>query len=543
MPTESPDIIVIGAGHNGLVAACYLAKAGLDVLVLEANAGIGGCSTTDAYIKEAPQHRISPCAVDITFWNASTIVDDLDLPRYGYRTIALDPPYATAAPDGSSIAFWRDPKNTAEDIARFSKKDASAYLDLLDMLKTGVDVMIPFMASDPARPSAELMATVAGSVLRHPIHMAVLAPLALGTAVDAIESRFEDPRMRGAMLGFGALGAPVNLEGSGMNVFLPAVAGHTGITRMAGGTQVLVDSLAACLKDNGGRIRTGARVGEIRVADGRALGVSLADGEEIDARAVVAACDVVQTLRDLTPQSALPDKIKRRVAHMPTESGGASFLTVHMALSAQVDVSRLEKQRNDDVSLRTAALLLGSFEEMVAATEAAEAGRLPEGRMPVYAALPTGADPSLAPEGQEVAYLWTGWAPRNPPGGWDALAAEAGQKIIDTAADYYGGIKEKEIGRWVEPWPDLQKRVNLTDGNPYHVDFLASREGPFRPAFGLGRYTTPVEGLYLSGAGTHPGPSVSGLPGQHTARRVLTTLKAEDGGAPQEKGDSRITIN
>ena len=155
--------------------------------------------------------------------------------------------------------------------------------------------------------------------------------------------------------------------------------------------------------------------------------------------------------------------------------------------------------------------------------DAATSGRLPD-PMPFDAVLPTGPDPSRGPMARTRLYLWVGWAPRNPPEGWGALAERAGQAMVDAASVYIDGIDELEIGRWVESWPVLEERTRVPDGNPYYVDLLFSRNGPLRPARGLGGYTTPVEGLLITGGGTHPGPSVSGIPGQIAARKLLSVM-------------------
>ena len=143
---------------------------------------------------------------------------------------------------------------------------------------------------------------------------------------------------------------------------------------------------------------------------------------------------------------------------------------------------------------------------------------------PFAAVVPTGPDPSQAPQGQDTVYLWAGWAPRNPPEGWDALAERAGQAMIDAASIYLEGIKDVEIGRWVETWPELEQRTHVPNGNPYYVDLIFARNGHLRPARGLGGYTTPIQGLLISGGGTHPGPSVSGIPGQIVARKLLRVI-------------------
>lgn len=536
----APDVLVIGAGHNGLVAACYLAKAGLDVTVLEANDWIGGCTSTSALIPEAPEHMVGPCAQDFCLIRLSTIVEDLDLKRYGYAEIEVDPAYVIPGENGETLAFWRDPVRTAQEIKRYSKRDARAYLDFLQMLEAGMQAGIPYLLNDPTRPTAETLRAALRSV-RHPVHLANLAKMVTGSAADAIDARFTHPLVRGGLLSLAAVGAPVTHKGSGLNAMFPAVIRHAGVSRPIGGAQILPDALAACLKAHGGSIRTGAEVTGVLTAGGRVTGVRLTSGEELPARAVLSAMDPARTLRDFLPSGALPDKVAARVAQIPSDNGGTAYLTAHLAFSGQLDYSRLQAGRDDAIDLRSTALLTGSFEDMIAAIEASAAGRLPA-RTPVAMVLPTGPDPSQAPAGQDVIYLWSGWAPRNPPEGWDALAPQAGQALVDAAARYVDGF-DLEIGRFVEPWTVLQERTHVPNGNPYYVDLLLSRNGPLRPALGLGGYTTPIDGLFLTGGGTHPGPSVSGLPGQIAARKLLATMPDLRGPAPRAAAAERaVTV-
>jgi phytoene dehydrogenase-like protein len=532
-PPGGLDAIVVGAGHNGLVAACYLAKAGLDVLVLEANDWIGGCTSSSALIAEAPEHTVSPCAQDFCLIRLSSVVRDLELRRYGYREVLVDPAYVAPLPDGSTLAFWRDPVVTAEEIKRFDKRDARAYLRFLEMQEAGMEAGIPYILSDPTRPPAEAIRAAIKNGVRHPRQMAELAQMVMGSAAEAIDARFHHPLLRGGLLSLAAVGAPVTHKGSGINAMFPSIVRHAGVARPVGGAQILPDSLVRCLEDHGGRVRTEAEVASIVLSGDRATGVRLAGGEEISARVVISAMDPRKTLHELVSTGRLPDRVARRVQEIPSENGGAAYLTVHIAFSGQLDYSRMERLRDDDLSLRNTALLCGSFEEMVAAVDACTTGRMPD-PMPFAAVLPTGPDPSQAPAGQDVIYLWAGWAPRRPPGGWTPeYGAAAGQAMVDQAARYIDGFSDLEIGRFVEPWPVLQERTRVPNGNPYYVDLLFQRNGPLRPALGLGGYTTPVEGLFLSGGGTHPGPSVSGAPGQIAAAKVLGTVKEFRGRTPR----------
>ncbi|HWF56084.1 MAG TPA: NAD(P)/FAD-dependent oxidoreductase [Solirubrobacteraceae bacterium] len=517
------DVIVIGAGHNGLVAACYLARAGLDVEVLEANDWIGGCTSSAPLVPGAPEHLINPCAQDFCLIRLSSVVRDLELRRHGYREVLVDPAYVAPLPDGSTLAFWRDPVSTAAELARYDRRDARAYLRFLEMQETGMAAAIPYILADPTRPPLESIRAAIGAGVRHPRYMAELARMVVGSAAEAIDARFRHPIVRGGLLSLAAVGAPVTHKGSGINAMFPAIVRHAGVSRPVGGTQTLPDALRADLAEHGGRVRTGAEVTSVLLGGDRAAGVRIASGEELRAPIVISAMDPRRTLAEMVPSGRLPDRLAARVAEIPSENGGAAYLTVHMALSGELDYSRMERLRDDDISLRRTALLCGSFEEMVAAVEDCTSGRMPA-PMPFAAVLPTGPDPSQAPPGQDTLYLWAGWAPRTPSGGWDAGFTEcAGQAMVDQAARYIDGVRELEIGRFVEPWPLLEQRTRVPNGNPYYVDLLMARQGPLRPALGLGGYTTPIPGLFLTGGGTHPGPSVSGVPGQLTARKVLAT--------------------
>jgi len=213
------DVIVVGAGHNGLVAACYLAKAGLDVLVVEAAGRVGGATTTAALIPEAPQHLINPCAVDIVLLKASTVVADLELRRFGYREVGVDPAYVGLDPDGASLAFWRDPRRTADEIRRFDRRDAEAYLEFARTLDAAVDVMLPMLLTHPTRPAPSSLARAAVRGLRHPRRLAEVARWFTASAPQVIEEWFRHPMVQGPMAVMtGVAGPPITLDGMAANL-------------------------------------------------------------------------------------------------------------------------------------------------------------------------------------------------------------------------------------------------------------------------------------------------------------------------------------
>lgn len=511
------DVIVIGAGHNGLVAACYLAKEGLDVTVVEASPRIGGCTTTAAMIPGAPEHLCNQGAVDIVLFRGSTVAEDLQLARYGYREVPTDPAHVYLSPDGESIAVWvGDPARTAEEIRRFSVRDARTYLDVARLL----DRAVPFFFMNPVSPDPKVVL----GALAHPRQMAKLGSLLRKTAAEVILELFEHPMTRALMVGPASLIGPVTMRGSGFNAMFVFFQQRFGASRVEGGTQGLPDSLARCLEAHGGTIRTASPVKRLLLSGGRVTGVELQDGGELQARAVLASCDPRQTLTELLPHGTLPRRLEARAQQIPTENMRMAFMKVDVAVAGKLEASGHAARRGDDINITGATLMGGSFEDVVAAVEASCAGRIPD-PMPFYAVIPSAVDPTQAPAGQDCLYIWVGWMPMNPPTGWDALRDLAGQAVVASAGRYLTNLEELEVARSVETWQDISARTRMPWSNANHVDLTFDRSGPFRPARGLAGYEVRrVPGLFLTGAGTHPGPAVTGVPGQLAARTLARRL-------------------
>jgi phytoene dehydrogenase-like protein len=526
----SAEVIVIGAGHNGLVAACYLARAGRDVLVIEANPEIGGCTTTAPYIAAAPEHLISPCAADFAFIRASTVIEDLDLRSYGYREQEIDPPYVALHPDGSSLAMWRDPASTAREIRRFSPRDADAYERYAHTLDIAMEIVLPLFVNHPVRPARNAVISALRTAGRHPREMAWLARMIAMPAADAIERSFTHPLVRDLLCGCFAFVTPITQRGSGIDFMFPGFVHRLGIGRPIGGTGMLPAALARCLAAHSGRIRTAAPVRQLTVRNGTVTGVELQNGERIAAPVVLASCDPTTTLTRLLPASALPQRLARRARRIPTDNSGVAHFKVDMALSGRLSLSRHQALRSDDVDLRLPSIVTGGLPAMRRALTQSQAGQLPD-VLPTTSLIPSAMDPSQAPDGHDTLYAWSGWMPGHPPEGWDALAPRAAEATIDALSHYYDNIRELEIGRLVESPLDIARRTHVTGGQVWHVDLTLGRMGPLRPALGFGGYRTPIPGLYLTGGGTHPGPGVSGIPGQLAAQTILhATLEGRAAG-------------
>lgn len=517
------DVVVIGAGHNGLVAANYLVDAGRDVVVLEAAEKIGGMTGSDALIPEAPGHMVNTCAADLLFWQKSPVAAELRLAEHGLRTIPVDPSYVYLHPDGASIAVWQDPRKTADEIRRFSAHDADAYLEYCRFLEALSEIAVPFMMMNPVWPGLAGLRTLAGGALRQRRELRNFVSFLLASGEESIEQRFEHPVTKALLYCLCAGANPIEAAGTSVTHLFLAMVRQGGATRPIGGMQAIPDALATRLRSIGGQVHTSTTVREILITDGRAAGVRLADGREIRAReAVLATCDPRTLLGRLLPSGTLSPELENRARHIPSSSAGAGAMKSDLALSGRLALAKHEKWRGDGLDLRLPAGLIGTPEGIRRGYRKAAAGLVPEpDEIGIWSVLLNAVDPSQAPEGQDSLYVFATNLPIEPAGGWDANEKQAADNIVSQVASCYDGIAELEIGRWVETPALAATRTGATNGTAMHVDHPLMSQGPLRPALGLGGISMPVDGLYLGGAGAHPGGGVTGLPGRLSAHTVL----------------------
>lgn len=521
--TSNADVIVVGAGHNGLVAAGYLAGAGLDVLVVEAADKVGGMMATTAVLPELPDYRFNEGAMDNSLFRATTIAKDLELAKFGYREVEVDPPYVYLDDQDASLCVWRDARKTADELRHFSPQDARTYLDVSGDLRRVMDVIVPYMLSHPTRPDLPKILAGALKMLRKPGRIAPLVRMMTGSQAEAIEENFSHPMIRGPLAALPCF-VQIKDDTTGWALIYFGLIQKLGVSRIVGGTGALTDALAASFTAQRGRIRTGATVEELLVNNGRVTGVRLAGGEELTARAVITTCNPQKTLMDLLPDDVLSRRETVRAKHIPISGARASSFKINVALDGLSGLSRYEARRGDGVDLRKPALCWNTYEEHVEAWEACRRGELPR-TMAGVTILPTGADPTQAPAGKDTLWWWTGISAAHPKEPWTALGEQVTDDVMKGITAHLDDIESLEIGRQVLTPDDIAVRFNAPDGNVYHVDSSITRFGPLRPALGFGRYRTSVPGLFISGAGTHPSAGICGVPGQLAARVVLRELK------------------
>jgi phytoene dehydrogenase-like protein len=521
---DGAEVIIVGAGHNGLTAGCYLARAGLDVLVVERSPKIGGMTSTNPLLPDkAPDHVFNEGAIHATgIWKAAGIADDLELARYGLRPLPVDPVHVQLGPEGDSIGVFSNVEQTIEDIRRVSPHDARAWAEMSEMLDAIMDIALPYMRSQPMRPlSLELLKGI-GRLVGRPRLIEPMLRLGVAPHAEYLDETFEHPLTKGVLSAMAAF-LRMTLDATAWPLIYLGLIQKTRWSAMfVGGTGAVPASLGRCLQAHGGRIRCDAPVEEFIMRGNRVAGVRLVGGEELYASdAVLTSCNPKVTLTRLLPAGYLEPHMEKRAEGIPTALAKAASLKINIALSGRTGMKRHEAWRGDGLDLRHPLLGWHTLEQHVAGWEAVTRDEWPDPVPIGCVTIPTATDPTQAPEGCDTFWLWSGVIPVFPREPWAEVKERVAKQVLDDCADYYDDLYELEIDRSVLGSPELEERFNSPHGNVYHVDPLLFRFGPLRPAMGFGAYRTPIPGLYLSGAGTHPTGGLCGLPGKLAAEALL----------------------
>jgi phytoene dehydrogenase-like protein len=523
------DVIVAGAGHNGLVAACYLAKSGLKVLVVEAHATPGGMTSTNPMAPEAPEHIINEASIHASLFRISPIDTELELTsKYGLRQRIIDPCHVQLAANGdASIAMWRDANKTAEEIRFFSHKDADAWLQLSATIDAALKMGLPMALTSPVKPDLGALMRVLGRALPRLHKLGAIVELVTNSHAGVLEELFESDIVRACLL----TGLPFmdfKTDTSAFCMIYLAALQSTGISMFEGGTGAFPAALIRCLEAHGGRVRTSACVDQMLIENGAVVGVVLEGGEEIRApKGVLTAFSPKSVLNHKIPPGLLDTKMQVRARRIPTTDRGIADYKLNIALKGKISARRHQKWRDNKgwgVDMRLPTLQWATYQDGIKAYDDCIRGEVPD----VIAGLSqitTGFDEKMAPPGHDTFWFWSGLIPVNPKIGWDKAREEITRKVIRSSAEIYEGIEELEIARRPLAPPDIAKRFHAIDGSVYHVEPYITRFGPGRPAPGLADYKTPIPGLFLSGSGTHPSAGICGIPGRNAAKKMIKTVK------------------
>jgi phytoene dehydrogenase-like protein len=521
--SEECDVLIVGAGHNGLVAGCELARAGRRVTIVERSPKVGGMTSSGYMIPSAPKHMVTPCAVELIFLRFTGLIEKYELAKYGFRTVDPDPSYAYLHPDGSSIAVFRDPRRTAEDMGRLCAADGKAYLEFAKLLQALCDIGQPMMEKDPGHVEPGKLLRIIRAGIRHRRLRSELENLAAGTADQIACEWFEHPASVALLTNIAAVAGPIDEDGNAVAYMVFGMLHRVGVGKPIGSMQSLADALAAAYAHFGGSLLLNAPVVEILIEEGRARGVRLADGRVIRAKVVIATSDPKTTFNLATP-GTIERRLRVRMDHVPVGRPNVLPFLANIAMSKPLRLKKHQDLRCDGADLNKACGLIGTPDEVRQSFTLARSGEMPQ-RMAVSVTPLSNSDPTQAPEGQSVAYIYLPAAPVVARDGWSALKPRLMQALIAHISEFYDGF-DAEIGRFVEAPPDRAERLNVTSGCVTHVDFSALRAGDKRPAYGFGGPKPVVPGLFMGGAGVHPGGGVTGLPGRITAARVLGYLKS-----------------
>lgn len=509
--------IVIGAGHNGLVAACTLAGAGHEVTVLERRDVVGGACITEELI---PGFRVSSAAYSLGLFRPE-IAAALSLADHGLEVYAKVPRMFVPLRDGRHFFMHPSESQSQDEIAKISRADAdalprwNAFWELVAKLVRPMILQPP-----PSLVSLEMMLARAGQSELYRMAIA-------GSAADLVSSFFESDEVRGAFVGQGIIGtfAPPTAEGTAWVMTYHAFGGElvdsTGTwAYVRGGMGGLTAALASCARSRGVRIVTGASVDEIVVSDGRALGVRCGS-ELIEADVVLSNADPKRTYLGMVTPGALPEPFAARVGNFDTRG---SVIKVNMALSELPDFASCGAPGTTPGPQHAGTIEISpSIDSLTEAFNDADAGR-PSTTPFMEVFIQSVTDDSLAPPGMHVASCFAQWAPQVDGAEWEAMREDAGDAVVRTLAAYAPNIPDAIIHREVLGPPDLEARFGLTGGNIFHGEILAQQS--FGSRF---EARSPIPGLYLCGSGAHPGGAVTGAPGWNAAQIAIADL----GGMPR----------
>lgn len=520
------DAIIIGAGHNGLVTAAYLAKAGHKVLVLERREIVGGCCITE---EVWPGFKVSSAAY-VNSLLRPEIIKELELKKYGFEMLPRSPSSFTPFPDGRYLMMGPDKEMTRKEIAKFSHKDADNYPKYEDMLTRVADFLEPMLTQTPPDPFSNRI----GDVWKLGKMGWGFRGLGRDVATDAVEIMtgaarpildrwFESDELKATIATdavIGAFAAP-SQPGTAYVLFHHVMGECNGVRGVwgyvRGGMGTISTSIAKAAQAKGAEIKLNAEVGRIIVKGGAAVGVALKDGTEFRAPRVISGADANVTFVKLMDPADLPADFLERVKRIDYSS---ATVKINVALSEPPQFTALPGSGVGPQHHGTMHVC-PSMDYIEHAYDDAKYGK-PAANPMLECTMATALDDTLAPPGKHILSMFVQYAPYHLKGTtWDAERDRFADRCFDVLNEYAPNFKRSVIGRQVFAPPDMEKAWGITGGNIMQGSMSLSSMSSFRPVAGYANYRTPVRGLYMCGAATHPGGGVMGACGLNAAREIL----------------------
>jgi phytoene dehydrogenase-like protein len=523
---KSWDAVIIGGGHNGLVTAAYLARAGKNVLVLERRHLLGGASVTEELW---PGYKVSAAAYLCSLMQ-ERIIRELELPKHGYQVYAKDPAFFTPFPDGTHLTMWQDQRRTCEEIAKFSRRDAQAYPKYEEFVERLAQFAEKMLLTTPPNFARTNWGDLAGlgklglDLVKMPDDERVgHVKIFTQSVAEFLEPWFESEQIKVTLATDGVIGTNGGPRSPGtayvlLHHVMGTVDGHRGLWGFVrGGMGAVSEAIASAARAAGATIRTNATIDHVLLKDGRAIGVVLASGEEIQARIVISNADPKRTFLGLVGEKHLEPEFATSVRQIAMK--GCS-MKINLALSGLPNFRALPGNTLMPHH-KTTMHICPSLEYVEHAWDDAKYGR-PSARPLLEMTIPTTYDDSLAPAGKHVMGIFLQYTPYDlREGDWKSVKENYADLVMDTIEEYAPGFKSLVLHRQVLSPLDLEEIYGLTGGNIFHGEMNLAQLFFMRPVPGWARYRTPVKGLYLCGSGTHPGGGVMGAPGYNAAREIL----------------------
>ena len=524
------DIVIIGAGHNGLTAAWYLARAGHRLRIMEARSRVGGCAVTE----EIDPANAPGCRVSTASYMASMlrpeVVRDMGLVRHGLKVVPADPGLQIALPGGRVLPWWGDEERTRRELRHYSRHDAEVFFRLDRDLKALARFIQPFFLEPPPDTEATGLAGIlemlrVGRRFRglNGRQLSELVTFLTGSLEQFLDRYFESEEVKRLVLAnnlYGNHGGPRD-PGSAMGLLFHLLSGGEDEKQgfaghVIGGMGAITQAMAAACAEQGVEIRTGTEVERIDADAGRVVGVTLADGTSLEADIVVSNADPKRTFLGLVPEDALDPDFRRQVDAIHMDGPAAK---VNLVLDEEPRVTGMPP---DAPPLQKMLFtLVPDFDQAQRCYNASQAGELSD-ELWVDCVWASAIDPDLATPGRHVLTTFVQYLPYRPAhGSWDEHRQWLGDRVIETIGRYAPNVPGAVVGRDVITPLDLERRFGLTEGNIFHGDIRLDQLFFMRPLPGWARYRTPLDGLYLCGAGTHPGGGVTGAPGYNAAHVIL----------------------
>ncbi|MGD8807369.1 MAG: NAD(P)/FAD-dependent oxidoreductase [Chloroflexota bacterium] len=521
------DAIVIGAGHNGLVNAAYLARAGKRVLVLEQRHLVGGATVTEEIF---PGFNYTVMSYVVSLLRPE-VIRELDLPRHGLTILPLESTL-TPLPDGDFLYRDGDHFQTQRNIARFSARDAEAYDDYARSMFFMAKAVKYILSHRPPDPTSFRPGDLAGllGLARHmlglePEQLTTLAKLMTMSAADFVARWFESEPLMATLSASGIIGTFLGPRSPGtayvlLHHYMGEIDGQFRAWGFAkGGTGGIAEAIASAARSFGAEIRLEARVSEVMVRDSRVVGVILENGQELAADAVISSLDPRHTFLELVDPWLLPPELLQAAKNYTFRGSSAK---VNLALDAAPE---LACKPGLGRHLAGAISISPSVDYLERAYDEAKYGDF-SSRPYIDVIIPSMIDPDMAPPGKHVMSCFVQYAPYElREGSWPEKREALGDTVVDTLAEYFPNLKDIILHRQVVTPLDIEQMTGLTQGNIFQGELSLSQLFFLRPAPGHAQYKTPIQGYYQCGSGTHPGGGITGAPGRLAAGVILGDLR------------------